>query len=277
MAKINRMTSRKWWTLKRFGLSPEKVAYRLVNHHAPKVLCISIPKAGTHLLERALCLHPRLHRKLAPTINDSNIKKWGELSALLEKLCPGQMLVSHLQYSSERLRVIKSNGVKCLFMIRDPRDIVVSQTFYILNNKTHHQHEVFASQADLKNRLKIAIMGNSPTNLPSIGQRLECFAGWLESSALIVRYEDLIGPEGIGDRQRQLEALQSIYDFIQVDLTHDQAIALSRQLFSSSSPTFRSGAIGRWRDCFDSEIKDLFKKVAGEAMIRYGYEKDHQW
>jgi hypothetical protein len=47
------------WRLYAFGLTPGRLALRLANGHLPAVLCTSLPKAGTNLVVRALCLHPR--------------------------------------------------------------------------------------------------------------------------------------------------------------------------------------------------------------------------
>ena len=43
------------------------------------------------------------------------------------------------------------------------------------------------------------------------------------------------------------------------------------------SPTFRSGKAGAWREQFSEANKRLFKDVAGELLIRLGYERDQDW
>jgi hypothetical protein len=43
------------------------------------------------------------------------------------------------------------------------------------------------------------------------------------------------------------------------------------------SPTFRSGRAGSWQEQFSDENKRLFKDVAGELLIRLGYERDLDW
>jgi hypothetical protein len=37
------------------------------------------------------------------------------------------------------------------------------------------------------------------------------------------------------------------------------------------------GRTGNWRTLFTSPDKALFKQIAGEALIRWGYEKDNDW
>jgi hypothetical protein len=43
------------------------------------------------------------------------------------------------------------------------------------------------------------------------------------------------------------------------------------------SATFRSGKSGTWRQYFTEEHKRLFKEVAGDLLIRLGYETDNDW
>ena len=43
------------------------------------------------------------------------------------------------------------------------------------------------------------------------------------------------------------------------------------------SHTFRSGKTGGWREFFTEEHKKLFKDVAGDLLVRLGYEKNNDW
>jgi hypothetical protein len=261
------------WTLERFGFSPSKAPRRIANAGAPKVYCVSIPKSGTHLLERALCLHPTLYRKLVPTISDENIGRYNGFDGLLRRLRPGQIIVSHLRYQDRYLESLDQQAVRGIFLIRDPHAIVVSQAHYVARTKGHRNHEFFLAQPSIKDRLRIAITGNAEHRVASIAERLEAFSGWLDAGCLVVRFEDLIGPDGGGDRTVQIRALRSIYEFLRIDASDALVASVSRRLFSSASPTFRTGSIGEWRGAFDADLERLISEVAGEAMIRYGYRR----
>jgi hypothetical protein len=43
------------------------------------------------------------------------------------------------------------------------------------------------------------------------------------------------------------------------------------------SHTFRSGKTGSWRDFFTKEHKKLFKDIAGDLVVRLGYETRNDW
>jgi hypothetical protein len=120
-----RAMPRNAWTLERFGLTPSKLSRRIADRGAPRVLCVSIPKAGTHLLERALCLHPRLYRKLLPTITNSSLRRWDGLDGLLAKVRPGEVIASHLRFDPAFPDVVDRRGVAVIFLVRDPRDLVI--------------------------------------------------------------------------------------------------------------------------------------------------------
>lgn len=258
------------WTLERFGLSPAKLRYRVRDPGAPKVLCVSIPKAGTHLLERALCLHPNLYRKLLPTISEENVGRWKGFPGLLAKVRPGQVVASHLRFRPEYPEIVARMGVRPIFLIRDPRDIVVSQVHYVSKRTDHRLHAIFAELPDMRERLRLAIAGDVDRDVVSIGHRLSYFAGWLDA-ALVVRFEDLVGPDGGGDRSRQRAAVRSIYGSMGMDLDETELGSLCDRLFSADSPTFRSGAIGGWRRFFDPELSALFDTTVGDRIRPYGY------
>ena len=262
------------WTLQRFGLTPQKVARRVVNRAEPKILCICIPKAGTHLLERALCLHPRLYRKLLPTINPRNVSRWGGLRPLLRRVRPGQILMTHLLYEVGYPEAARRAGVRSAFLIRDPRDVVVSQTHFISSTPDHRMHQLYRSLPRFKDRLLVSIRGHDAPHAYSIREILDGFAPWLDEADAVLRFEDLIGSAGGGNDQRQLDALHTLFKNLEVDADEAFLSGVGGRLFSSSSPTFRRGSIGQWREHFDAEVSEAFASVAGEGLARYGYEEE---
>jgi hypothetical protein len=258
------------WSFERFGLSPAKLRYRAWDPGAPKVLCVSIPKAGTHLLERAICLHPKLYRKLLPTVSDENVDRWGGLPGLAAKVRPGQVVAAHLRFHPDYPDVLARHLIRPIILIRDPRDIVVSQVHYVSKRTDHRLHAVFEELHDVKGRLRLAIAGDVQRHVVSIGDRLDFYAGWL-GTALVVRFEDLVGPHGGGDRDRQDVTLRSIYGFLGMDVDEGMLARIGERLFSTDSPTFRSGAIGGWRRSFDPELEELFDRTVGDRLRPYGY------
>ncbi len=136
---MNRIISNQYWNLQRFGFTPKTIGKRF-QKNGPLVFCTCIPKSGTHLLERILCQHPILYRKLLPTINNYNIRKYGNLEALIKSMKPCQILMSHVKHSEINRQVLEKINLKTIFLFRDPRDILVSRAFFILKRKKHYLH-----------------------------------------------------------------------------------------------------------------------------------------
>ena len=259
------------WTFERFGLSPSKLARRATDRSAPRVFCVSIPKAGTHLLERALCLHPRMYRKLLPTVSDENIAKLGGFERLLRRIRPGEVVASHLRFAPSYRGILGRSGVAGVFLVRDPHDIVVSQVHYVSKRADHRLHEAFAEREQAREKLRLAIAGDRERGAPSIGERLDYFAGWLDAGCLVLRFEDLVGPGGGGDATRQRVAIASLLGHVELPSDDAAVDAIARNLFSSDSPTFRKGSAGGWRNAFDPELVALFDEVVGDRAVPYGY------
>jgi hypothetical protein len=43
------------------------------------------------------------------------------------------------------------------------------------------------------------------------------------------------------------------------------------------SHTFRSGKTGGWKQYFMDDHKSLFKDVAGDLLVKLGYEENNNW
>jgi hypothetical protein len=263
--------ARAWWTVDRFGLSPAKLPARVFNRTQPRILCVSVPKSGTHLIERALCLHPRLYRKILPTVKDNNIAKWGGLDGLLGRLRSGQVTMAHLPFEPPFPDVLARRRPKTLFVIRDPRDVAVSEAHYLAGRTDHRLHELFASQPSLQDMVMLVVRGEPDHHVFSMGEKLHRYEGWLDSGALVVRFEDLVGGAGGGDDEVQRRTLAAVFDHLEVEVGPGFVDDVARKVFSPASPTFRRGAIGGWRDVFTPEISEAFDRTAGPYLARYGY------
>ena len=86
-----------------WGFAPAKLMGRFANSHAPKILANSIPKSGTHLMERLLYLLPGISRQLAGTCCVQEPAAFAQQCARLRK---GQFLVAHLYYKDAFLKIV---------------------------------------------------------------------------------------------------------------------------------------------------------------------------
>lgn len=259
------------WNAQRFGLTPSKLRARVFGRSGPVIVSNSLPKAGTHLLERALCLHPLIYRSLRRTVHDRRVPRMGDLADLVPGMRPGELLVTHLSYNPERDSILGQDGVAGLFLIRDPRDIVISQAHYVVKNDRHPHHDTLRQVDDFQQRLRTVIVGDPDRGMPSLRSRLAAYADWLSSSALVVRYEDLIGAAGGGTDRAQLESLEQVFSYVGLEIGRPELKSLAGRIFSDASPTFRRGRIYQWREQFDEETVSIFDDTVGEFAEVYGY------
>ncbi len=266
---------KQWWTLQRFGMTPTKVANRITNRAEPKTVCISIPKSGTHLIERILCLHPKLYRPVLPTLNPSNLVKFGGLQSIVSKWRPGQVLMTHLYHNLEAATIIRKHGIKCLLMIRDPRDIIISTIFYVEKKPKHHLYNALTKQKTFREKMFLLINGCEFEHIPPYNQYLHRFTDWLDEDCFVIRFEDLVG--SVGTSNNSVHTIMEIYSYLGMNIDIKQAEKISEEMVSAKSPTFRKGKTQQWKKFFDEETKQLFKNTMGDILIRLGYENNHNW
>jgi hypothetical protein len=267
----------------------------------PALLGISFPKSGTHLLDQILLgfskvapYSKRLHSFYAEYEGESGIKR-APAQALhwLDSLSPRDVASAHLFARPEAIARVVSPNIIPYFIYRDPRDVVVSHVFYVTEMESRHVHHAYyQSLPDFDTRLKVSILGRPDTDVefPNIAERFAPYLGWLDQpEVLTIHFEGLI--------QDRAQTLNRIMDHflarvpldtlrLQDERSPSLRSARTRQLILESlessinpnkSPTFRSGKTGEWRKHFTDEHKKIFKSIAGDLLIRLGYETNSDW
>ncbi len=172
------------------------------------------------------------------------------------------------------------------FILRDPRDVVVSHVHYVAEMAPAHIHHRYYHEVlqSFEERLSASIRGvpvdelakasgGKPVYepLPDIRARFAPYLGWLERpEVLVLRYEDFIT-----DRQATLEKVldHAMRRGFKPRLERQPALhALELSIDPARSPTFRSGKIGGWQGSFTAEHSQLFDRVAGSLLADLGYK-----
>jgi hypothetical protein len=247
----------------------------------PKVFANSMPKGGTNLLGRMLnllpCVAPQWTYHLDATIP-------GYLDQL-RAVRNGQVVCSHLPWSESLVEILKSKRFAILFIIRDLRDVAVSDIHYIVHKSPDHPlHRYFSSQRSDDERLMAYIRGVPAHCFPSGAQPkawenfIESILPWLDDpNCLTIRFEDLVGSAGGGSDKKQVETVRLIIKHLGIKLSEEVIEEIAAKTFYTGARTFRKGQIGDWRNYFTKEHKQAFKEVHGDTLIRLDYEKDNDW
>jgi hypothetical protein len=126
----------------------------------------------------------------------------------------------------------------------------------------------------------LSITGLAPPvpgiNYPDIAARFARYEGWLnEANCLPIRYEDLVSDEqpALIRRMAEFYAGRSSTP-IDVEAC---ARSMAAQIAPHKSHTFRSGKKSGWELELTAAHRERFAEIAGELLIRLGYEPDLEW
>jgi hypothetical protein len=255
----------------------------------PILLGISFPKSGTHLLDQILLgfsrvapFSRRLHSFYAEYEGESGRKRAPEQALRwLASLRPGDIASAHLFARPEVYAHVCMPAFVPYFIYRDPRDVVVSHVFYVTEMEPNHVHHAYyQSLPDFDARLKVSILGRAGAGqgrveFPDIAGRFAPYLGWLDQPAVMkIHFEDLIH-----DRAGTLgRIIDHFLARVPLQAPRSRLLeSLEASINPGKSPTFRSGKTGEWKKHFTEEHKKIFKDVAGDLLIKLGFETDKNW
>jgi hypothetical protein len=261
---------------------------RLSLHGVPVLFANSFPKSGTHLLTQVLQGFPRIGPAVdsgLPAIvtfqgDTGHPRAAAQILGDLKRLQPGDIAYGHLHALPEATAFLSRDGFASYFILRDPRDVVVSHVHYVTEMEVNHIHHRYYAEElkDFDERLSASILGRPELEVPfpDIRARFEPFLGWLECpQVLSLRFEDFIL-----DREKSLRRVleHALQRGFPLAVEKGQALRiLADSIDPQRSPTFRSGKIGGWMEQFSERNKRLFKDVTGDLLIRLGYETSQNW
>ena len=254
----------------------------------PLLFANSFPKSGTHLLTQVLQgltqISPAVESGLPAIITfdgpTGQPRPTPQILRDLRRLRPGDIAYGHLHALPEVVAHLTAPGAAPFFILRDPRDVVVSHVHYVTEMEPNHVHHAWYRDelSNFDERLRTSISGLPDLEIPfpDIRGRFDPYMGWLDApEVLVLFYEDFITHR----EQTLLRVLNHARSRgLKLHVGEQEALrVLESAINPRKSPTFRSGKIGKWRESFSDAHKTLFKDVAGDLLIRLGYEKDNDW
>ncbi len=184
---------------------------------------------------------------------------------------------------------------KLIFIVRDGRDAAVSHRFQTFIDATQHlTRRDWALRAAFK-RDPDPFMRGERSIFTGRGIR-EAAEGWAEN----VTETDRLGREIYGEQYLSLryedllasswEQMSRIWAFLGVDITlPDLSSLLEAELDRNPDAKWQQqkagdlveplekGKSGSWRQLFTPRDRAIFKEIAGDALIAWGYEQDYDW
>lgn len=255
----------------------------------PRMLLNGPAKSGTHLLSDCAALLPRTmfsgrHFALNDFMEGPEPPRL-DVRGLRRFLagCPNGMFVTaHARWSPALVELLPELGYRHVLLLRDPRDILVSYASFVVRQRHHEHHRYYAQVLTSdEDRIMTSIRGYTAatgSTHGSIGDRMRAYLPWLdEPDTLVCRYETLVGERGGGSREAQIEEIGRIGAFLGRPLAPSVAETVADRMYSKASMTFRKGVIGDWANVLTPAHREEFKRIAGDVLVRFGYESGTDW
>ena len=281
-------------------LLPRRPFLKATNPAKPKVIVNSFSKSGTHLLgklveEMGFVDLPVM--LLENNYTDFRIKddwdKWAPVKSsgvedfgnpfripepteiTIKRLRNGQFFTSHLKYSQSLGRRIIRLKIKHLFIVRDIRDCIYSWMNWVMDLKSHnHIPKWFFYLNALKSeeqRLLTVIEGKDRF-LEPFSDHLDYGWGWLDDpNLLVVRYENLIGPRGGGNRDKQTDEIQKIAKYLGCNLSENNIKEIAGNIWGGRTRTMKYGKSNYWKEKFSNKVMASFNRHYDQYMRKLGY------
>lgn len=184
---------------------------------------------------------------------------------------------------------------KCIAIVRDGRDVMVSAYFHFLfkndRNKSfgvkyHRKHLKFQDYDDVKSNMpqfikymftKFANKNFLHFNWSNFVQNVSRYS----DRVCTIKYEELLdNPVKCLFRAIEFYELNRCSEIYLKQVVNKYSFenVTNREPGDENKRSFvRKGIMGDWKNYFNKEACDVFKKFAGEELIELGYERDLEW
>lgn len=179
--------------------------------------------------------------------------------------------------------VEKPGSYRAFFVTRDPRDIIVSYYFSTKNTHTTRSARVVESRRLLDELTEEEGLQWAVGMLDEHGL-FQALRSWVVANDsedhLLVRFEDLTGPDSTGEYRRLMDHLDvRMPDDVLADLLNDHAFEKMTGRQKGEENQFRhlrKGLSGDWVNYFTEAVMDTFLETTGDLVEILGYETDRQ-
>ena len=265
-----------------------------------RVFLTSIPKCGTHLLlaflqnlgwvrsrcdttgyGKSLSEFLRLREQFGPEHDDEEMRTLraavtsgrDQLLNHLRQVPPNGVVAEHCIYDEALLSALRELDYQVIFMMRDPRDQLISYRNHALREPGHKNFDRFKRQE--RQTTYRDLLAGSPSerdgesNIAPVTRVYSQFERWLDAPGVhVMAFEHLVGAKGNGSRLRQLFEADELARRIAPEPETDLDEGL-RTMFDEKHTLFVRGQCGVWREEFGPEACQAFETLVRPGVQRY--------
>jgi hypothetical protein len=186
---------------------------------------------------------------------------------------PGTLFKSH----SFPPKDLQSDKVRIINIYRDPRDVIISNIFYLANLDPKKGGWPELKEMDLKERMKLFMQKTRDHEL---------LKSWYDySGAYHITYEDML--------KNSYKVMKRVFDYLNVDYNKKKLKELVNEVnfeklskgrkrgVEDRASFFRKGIAGDWQNHFTNEIVEFFVNqkngIWNKLLVKLGYEKHSDW
>ncbi|MBE9594687.1 MAG: sulfotransferase domain-containing protein [Proteobacteria bacterium] len=200
---------------------------------------------------------------------------------------PERTIVSPIYIAFDNYNNIpKPKTYRSFFVTRDPRDIVVSNYFsrkysHSLNPRIEPLRQQLRACSGVKEGLLVMI------NWLEEDGTFQALRSWnkaerKDEGVMLVSYEALVGHDSD-------KVFEDLFSHLQIDIPKDVLSELLKDYnFNSLSEGrktgeedihshYRKGISGDWKNYFDQQVTNEFKRITGDLVYILGYERNVRW
>lgn len=246
------------------GLRPTAILGRF---KGAKVLVNSVPKAGTNLLQELVQQLPMMRGLVTKTFT---LKDGSDaLCQKIIKIKKGQSVGSHISFDAKVAQTIKDEDIRHVLIIRDFRDVILSNVSYLDSIHISHPHNaVFAALKTMDEKISVCLEGVPSAQMMAWPELIHSYRKWVGSpNTLIVKYEDLVNPDsGISE-----SVIKSIANHLDINPDSFSAGEVRRKMFNPKGLTYNNPGVDKWKKGFsESQIIRLNNALKDELEF-FGY------
>lgn len=206
-------------------------------------------------------------------VNVATLRNW--LDTIPEK----KYILGHIPWTPVLSSVLSEIKYHHLFIIRDPRAVVASSIPFILDTgkmpSSHFLEDDLQIMSSIE-RLKFVLEGGYA---PKAGLKINNFAAvyrsmlaWKnEPNCLFTNFEDLVGEQGGGTFEKQINVVKKIADYLKIPFDENIYSQLT-EIYSPAARTFRTGKIDKWKDSLDAESIEYLVEYCKPLCQEAGYD-----